>query len=316
MFGYLGDTQSLYYSQLLSFKKRLLELYTKRSKLTAERESLRFKYISEMKAKLANVSGAVIEKTLSSNDPDNIALVNDILKYIRLSIPMANAQGALSGEFAPYILFSSVFGAGDYGVNYLSPIADFLVKSRNPNEDIFYKALDKALNFAYLSSGEKVVQEQRLFNVNPTVSEVAQLKYKDESDPLYIKFNPALRLILESDIPIVVQTMEQMFVSLVNLTQKIVLIQLEIDKAENELQTFVAENAAYFGGAINASDLIRDLKLSAEGDSDAMKRIGLYEQKETPEIVEAIPSDIMTQEKKTSWTVLLAIGAGIYYFIS
>lgn len=117
MFG-LGDAGSDSFDQQLSqFKMTLLDLYKKKAKLVAERESLRFQYLTGFKAQLQALFAAMYNQVFADKNGEGQVLVQSALGAIQHGFPMVTMIGGSLDQWGQPVYN---FG-GTYNVSFLSP---------------------------------------------------------------------------------------------------------------------------------------------------------------------------------------------------
>lgn len=114
--------QNDFTNQLGYFKTNLIALYKQKSKLIAQREALRFQYLTSMKAQFGSVLAAMMQQVYVDQSAGGLKLVGAVMGFIQNRIPMTNMQGqSLQGwEMNP------ASPGGPHGAGFLSPIEDII----------------------------------------------------------------------------------------------------------------------------------------------------------------------------------------------
>ena len=360
MFGF---ERSEYFSMLGTFKNTLFNLYVKKPKLIAERETLRYKYISQDKATYTNIRAAMYDDVMSRNDSDLTLLFNFTIRLITENIPMYTLGGASIdgwGRFAgaaginPYLVEKQNHGEFFRGykpgssvagfLSYLSPIGHFITESflidrDSSQSEPWYKSEFSLIGL--YGSAEGVIagsflgkkSQSRLtgdtISFPPSISYVRALAEEEGRSFNFDKY-PLVEEILTKTYPAgnmmtLITSMMESLRRIVDLTIKIIKVQTEIESTEAQLGQYVSEYSAQFESAIHASDILQDLELAAKGDAQAIRRLGIFEEKSESEPLSEVPVDILTQEvvepvpqveKKSNLPLLVAAGVGIFLLVN
>lgn len=311
MFGY---DRSEYFQMLNSFKYTLLNLYTNKTKFIAERETLRFKYMTQDKAKLLNIKQAMYDELIANNESNAIVVFNFVMSLILQNIPMYQMTGAMIngwGRFAG----SASEGVGKVSLNdmgefwrgysvgssegsvlsYLSPIAHFfqpLLVDRGPDgNEPFYKydyltfvknktSPDRVLAGSFLGQKSFDPASSLAIEFPPRYEYVqsiaaSQNRHINQYDYMLVQEILKMTYPVGNMKDVLVNMMDELR-RIVELTFIILDVQIEIDAVESELANYVSQYAGQVGESLAASDLMKDIQLAADGDAAAMRRLGLF----------------------------------------
>lgn len=324
-----GTEQNYYFQELNIFKKNLLNLYQRRVKLTAERETLRWKYVTQLRAEWNNLASQIYDQAFKKS-PEVVELCRNMIGMIQGFIPMVKVDGAHEMGWGTLPNFG-----GPLNISFLSPTAHLIIDPfwKNSPEQIqidprpfyqMYPGLDsRTLNLLetwFLGDNSARYISERGGNVKISIP----LEYDwmndtngfGENKRLSGYFDEASAIVFAEyngrSIAGLVATMRDTLAKIFDLGDIAISVQIEIDTVEKNLKEYVSEYAAQFGDALNASDILRDLQAAAEGDIEAIKRLGLYEAPvESTVLPEALPEPVIVQPKsKLPW--ILAGAAAIF----
>ena len=320
-----GAEKDVYFSTLDNYKRVLLSLYNKRTKLMAEREALRFKYTTNLKTKLRNLASAIVTEALKTNDYELTKVVQTLLDVSLGQVFMADASGRSVEGFASLNYVAKGSTQSTQLITPLSPLKYIVEENLYGYEKPFYKdfvfsptEFESIIGKYYVSSGGSTFNSDFTIGVPPSLAFFDNWKesyFKDVNLGLY---DQAASFITanypQGNLPALIQETQSEFFHLLNLTNLIILNQRAIDIAETDLKEYVAAYAASAGAALNASDILNDLQAASEGNKEAMMRLGLFEQPSL-EVVEVPPEGSVIEPAKPGNALWVAGAAALYFLM-
>lgn len=267
--------------QLSYFKNDLLSLYRQKAKLIAARESLRFQYLTQGKAKFNSIISAIYNQAYADKNDQAVELLEIIIGTLRTGIPMVLMDGAsVSGWGANVYIFG-----GRHQVGFLSPISHYLTEpfgyEQDPDQRPAYQLYGEAM---VSMTPERIITDFFLPYFVQVYDQQTGVYYPFAGfppDENYVKLfleqrypqnaglisqYPYVKSLLETSYPQaggsladLVSWIMTSLKDIVRQTQQIIKLQFTIDGAENALINFVNEYAAQTGAALNASDVLKDL---------------------------------------------------------
>ncbi len=257
-------------TQLVDFKNTIIGLYKLRTKLIAERESKRFRYITDMKAKLSSISSQIYNKLYADRNYAAQDLFNEVFSKFAQNLPMVDLQGRVADGNG-----NSLYAlGGKYNVSFLSPIAHIL---NSPYDDSTSDPMYKAYGQYLVSITPESVMNQFIFNRMPSFYNDA---YQDLTLPPTRQWVEGLQLnqtgtnLDEFDYLMSVMnsyglfeqlgTIYQTLENIILLTQDIINVQFQIDQTEESLTLFLNEHSEFSGG-LSSSQVLQEIRDQAEG---------------------------------------------------
>lgn len=282
MRGMGEDVHATFNSQIGQFKNLLIGLYRQKSKLSAEREALRFQYLSGMKSKISAAQSAIYQQLFVENNADGAELVRSLIGLIQNNIPMVLMNGSTIqgwgqnifnvggrhsvGQLSPLVhIFSEPFNDpshADQRPMYQIYQASWLNDAQGPNWAIDYYFLP-SWNRAYDAEGK--AHELTI----PMTAEFAAAWIKSRGKGYLSYAAPYAVAMLAHNFgsgslnDILIQA-KAMLKKILELTVTLVRLQLEIDATEADLAMFVADFSAYSGEAISLQEVIDSFKEEAQ----------------------------------------------------
>lgn len=275
-------------SELKNFKNTLLSLYRAKTKMIAERESLRFRYTTQMKNKVTQAFLALNEAIYQLNDSTATALHENIMRWQGRQIPMLEYSGQAS---VPTYGGNVWTLGGKKNTGYLSPITDWLSETYSDDPrypEKFYQS-QQVKNFVMNANASSVdaFLKQYFFNTNGTPGSGSWVRGEDGQDywftmpvdegyvkaslrmyggqPGWIIALPAVNQVYAAaNFMSVMSEARDMMARIIKLTSDIVRNQYQIDDNEKALSQFVADYSQYSQSPIAADEIMRQLELQAE----------------------------------------------------
>lgn len=321
----LGSQSDLFNNQLAVYRDQLIPLYREKSRLTAERESLRFMYLTGIKSKFQSIVSSINGDIFLLNNPDLQEMFNFLVGLYQKSIPMASMNGAsVTGWGNPTVMTDTIaltsfigptykwfepvsesYGYDKpttyfqaYGSAYLSYNTDHWV-----NQYFFppwqrIQDYDLAQEFKLTSPPSKgylMAQEKygKVHNVNANYDKLIELMNKQYGAQSLVS---------------VIADAKDLHYRIVDILLRLFQIQGQIESAEADLVTFINEYSSYSGNPVEAQQILLDIRAAAEAaDEPAVTDI---------EVPEENVEEVIIEEPKKSKLPLVAAAAGILLLIS
>lgn len=315
---FFGNEQDYYFSELKKFKTSILGLYSRRARLVAERETERFKYSTNLKARWNNLVQSILDQAFETGKSGLVDMIRVTLNHIQKSIPMITVSGLRDEHWGVMKVLQG--SSINRPISLLSPSSD-LISVEVSGSKKFYEAYPKLNNSDWYNRHYFLRSE----GLNPVVPvSLAYLTAKFEKTayaPFLVDAEQSLNILngtyATGNVYELVEELRTSFIKIIDLGHMIMSVQREIDAIETQITSFVADYADKFGMALEASDLLNDLYLASQGDMEAIKRLGLYEEPEQAEVVEAVPVDVApVAEPGLSKTPWLVAGAAAIYLLT
>lgn len=273
----LGNQGSAFSAQVNEFKNLLIRLYQTRTKFIAERESLRFRYISEMKARMNAAISSGYEKIFRDKNADAEILYRALVATISRALPMTTLNGQyLEGYNCIYCI------GGRNNMNYLSPMSYFLQEPYDANsEEPIYRDFPfyvhmgqnfltwpatQIMNdyvFARMQKNDYETGNTVSFSF-PITEAWAKATLPQQSYHVISQFNYVMGVMESSGLLSIFEQMFEMLHSIIHLTGEVLKVQIEIDQVEDNLKLFIDELAQY-GEILNKEELLQQIRDMSEG---------------------------------------------------
>jgi len=289
-------------------------MYRQKTKLSAERETLRYKYVSTIRNLIDNLGSALLSQTISDGHEELHAFIAQFVAIVKQHLSMADLTGKdVSG-------YASNFSPGGF-VGFLSPLEKFF-QIYLPGTD--ERKLYQILNYMGYLSPETVTNLDSHFDIawTGTIPDASGsyptihfsmppsqdwweglAHFYGETIPnndfgylnsAVTKTFPQYGSSFSDAVNLAKTTLSQ----IVDKTISLFTLQIDIDKAETDLATFITDNSDFAKTeGINLSDLLKDLEAESE----------------QPDAV-ATPAQVMAPaapKSKTPW--LIAAAAAIWF---
>ena len=315
----MGASESeikIFEERLSEFKTLLLKLYRQKTKMIAEREAWRFKYISGLKTKLNNIIAAMLAQSYTDEKFTIHGIIENFTNQLRREIPMASVSGGPVKDYGR----NPPLHSNNNEVGFLSPMADLITKPAYPES---YSTYDRRLmyvvfleQYAKSMTVDDVLEREFFYYMNRVSNQQEMIPF--DIPPSKVWFNTVfgsqsggiddnnfgyITSLMTKNFPeyggslkSTVDEMYSLLKDIVKRTFEIMNLQSEIDEVEADLSFMVSEFSDYAKSiGLNVSDLLRDLKLAAE-ESD-----------QQPIPIEAI-SEIAPKKSNWPWLVAAAVG--------
>lgn len=267
MFGNQSDSFS---AQINDFKNVLIKLYQTRTKLIAEREAKRYRYVSELKAKLNSATSGIYERLFREKNYAAQNLFQHIVNMFAYALPDVSLSGQYRDQSA--CLYCT---GGANGLSYLSPINHFLqspydTSTTEPAYKVygeFYLTwpTEEILNVYLFSRLRQPLQDGTFLELSvPMTREYAEALLTDERKSDIEQFDYVSALMHEFGTLEFFKEMFALVKDIVQLTQDVLRVQFEIDSVEKDLLAFISEREEYTG-VINANGILQEIRDMAEG---------------------------------------------------
>ena len=315
MFGQMNLDQ-VFDQELTSFKNSLVSLYRQKAKLVAEREALRFQYMTGVKARLQAYRTAIYNKIFSDKDVLSEELLQKVLGKIFLSIPMTNLQGVfeqgfsipplyaggrlLFSAFSPtnHILSESFYDEGSPKTYLAFRDAGFLSDGYEPS--MFYKAARVQAPDGYLVDLSFPLSEAWIN---------ALTQASGETYPPGLVQN-VISLIAQpfsgSTLQSIYEQAQAMSERIVDVTIKLIKVQLEIDHAENDLAVFVNSYQGNLANPRTVDEILREIMAMSEASEAQVQSL-------PKETVDAPVPPIETPAPKSNALLYGLAAIGIFF---
>lgn len=314
MFG----AEEFYFTELQNFKKSLLSLYQKRVKYSAERENERWKYVTQTKGEWSTLTAKLYDQAFLEGSG-----VVDLLRAVLVRLAKMFPMVKLDGDHDPAFGRFEHFG-GPLQLSLLSPTAHLITDPFYKGEEVnlksdsrpFYKMYGNSIRgttalvddyfFGNIARATTAAWDAELGQwvhlTWPVTDEWVEAMVRSQGSSLRLmpdafKDWPKVKAILEASydgksLDGLLQKIKAQLIKVLDLSAMVIRVQTQIDETEDQLKNFVTEYASQFGDALNASDILRDLNAAAQGDMEAIKRLGLYE----APVEAAVPADVLQPE--------------------
>lgn len=287
----MGADNSVYQileQQLAVYKDILIGLYRTKTKAIAERESLRFQYLTGMKSKLSGVISAIYARVFSDQNTDGEELVRAVIALIQQNIPMVSMNGGQLPEWAQ----NPHQSGGRLQPGYLSPITHLISEPynepSNPEQSPFYKIYGPSylvndamtstvIDYYFLPAHYMSIQgmdnnegQVLNFSIPPSLA-WAESYAKARMSHTYFPVEAAhqyLVNVLSTNYPAgnlsdLIEQARLLLSDIVEKTKNIIQLQFDIDQAENDLGILVSEYKDYLGSETFES-ILEQIRREAE----------------------------------------------------
>lgn len=335
-FGMGEDTvQAMFDSQMSSFKTTLIDLYRKKSKAIADRETMRFRYLTGMKAKFLNIVSDMYSSMFADKNSAGETLITKIVDYIKLNTAMINLDGT---QISGWLAAPSRLG-GRLNISYFSPSAHLISEpfyaapSTNvlPAYKIWPGYFDKnAYTLDYYVNGNNVfgtTGQMSLagiggtgyvqFTMPPSLDWTkAFLKSQnaagliDQYDYMVAKFSKTYN---SGNMATTLNDLLELFKSFIQQTKLVVQIQMAIDVSEKDLADFVSSYKGYIGTSTTAADIISTLQAEAEKADIQPPPVAIQAVSDAPAIETVVPPP---PESKSKTPLLAAAAIGVFMLLN
>lgn len=301
-------------AQIASFKSELITLYKRKTKTLSDRETLRFQYLTQGKAKFNSIVSAIYSKLYLDKNVDAQQLVDILIQNLKISIPMTTLDGATIYGWLP----TGVLG-GRFEIGFFSTPSQLLSDPFNGPSDPDQRPAYKMYSDYFLNQfdtdlmlGNYFLPANQVYDGNaqkslsfpiPLTLRYVELLLRNSDSPLLRQFDYVSSLFSESypqaggSLYDLVEWMRKAFSDIAHQTVTLVQIQLKIDELEMALTDYVNDYSKYSGLSLNASDILRGFQ-----DDSA---------KSEEEVRTVVPSSVPEQKSKLPW---IAAALGIYFF--
>jgi len=309
---------SFFSQQLDTYKEQLIKTYTDKARAIAERESLRYKYVTEWRAKLESTFNAIISDAFNLNNSKAASLVPMFFNIFKSYTPMLAVNGATVTGYAQSTYYLGLGYANrefhpelpDYTPldMALSPMTFFFSKwnpnmAINPSEYISQNFVNVEGHWywpnpngwgyrARLPLNSSGLLDSNIWNsLGASTPQADKDALASAILPLFSKeytYGSLINLVAEGD---------ALLNTILGKTRKVFQLQAQLAPLEKSVTEFVADyNKQSAGSVIEAGDVFRQLQ-EASKQANAMAVKTAIEANKAPEVVvpEAIP---VTQKSK------------------
>jgi hypothetical protein len=279
-----GSASSEFDSQLSFYKTTLLNLYKQKTKTIAEREGLRFQYLTSMKAKLSNIQGAIVAQAYADKNYDGTMLTIYVTTFILSHIPVVTLNVGPTTSYGP-----NIYGLGGrLQLGMLSPITHWLSEPfsdpSNPDQAPAYKMYGQAMinnktsdlmrdNFidgvSVHALDENNNDQLYSFSIPPSLGWVVGMitKFRASNGLELISSYPYMADLVSRTYPAgnlreAVEQAGDMLETLLEKTKTVLKIQLDIDQTETELLQFVDQYKEY--ASKPSVEILHEIQFEAE----------------------------------------------------
>jgi hypothetical protein len=259
--------QSSFDAGLSSYKSTLTPMYKQKAMLIAQREILRFQYLTGMKSQVEQITGAMYSQSMLDQNADGLNALTSLVAVVKKRIPMSD----MTGTPLPGWAASPGPGTGASGVllSVLCPIEEFISKPwSQPTAPIQLTALQNYPGnyFAQgLSPGQYLAGPFYFFSP-PDAFSIKNIGSRSSDAAINYALNIASLTYNGITLSGVMTAAQNLWASLSNKTIFILNLQSQIEAQETALSTFVSQNQDFAGG-MNALQVLADLQ--AQSDSAA-----------------------------------------------
>lgn len=321
-----ADVLASFESNLKHYRDTLIGFYRSKAKLTAEREAVRFQYLTTVKNQLVDIASQIANKAYEDKNDVGLKLWTYLIGAAKTAIPVVSLDGS---RITGWKANAGVLG-GRLGLGILSPINQFLVEPfndpSNPDQRpayLVYKGLFTSATWEpsvfvtreffgslTLWGVDENSSQQYIFSVPPRIEWVkAYLRKFYSSDSSAISAYQYVMDLISANWPAgnLIETIDKargLFKEIVEKTVKIITTQYDIDALEAEFVKFVEDFRAQYGvSAVSASDILRELQeLALQPDAQ-------------PEAIMA-PTETIVEAPKKSVLPWVAAGIAALFVIS
>ncbi len=310
-------TTAEFNSQLDTMEKGLMNLYRNKIKLVSIRESLRFQYVSAMRAKWDAVLGAMYSAGYMEGNSFGVQLLTAILPYITIGIPMVDMNGNPSSGWGTNPNNPGT-GGNVSGAGFLSPIQNIISKPFYSLENstdqrtalkiygigYWNEPVENILGVYFFGARFTTLQD-----IPPSADWVQNALVNNQALTRFETSYPFIVDVMTKDFPQgsfkgVIAEMRDLLSQIIAKTQYILTVQEQIDAAEKSLSDFVGDYQA-IGGAVDVAALLLQLQAEAER-ADVPPPV---EQAQAEVLPIAIPQE--EKSMKLPW-ILGALVAGVW----
>jgi len=281
MRGMGEDIQSVFNQQILQYKQVLISLYKQKTKLSAEREALRFQYSSGFKSKVSNAAGRINTEMYSDNNPQGEELVRFIIGFLMGNIPMVALNGSKVQGWGDNVYMAG----GRLSVGLLSPLPHIFVEPfqaiGQPDQRPAYQIYKDmwlgetqgptwVTSYYYLGDWNQVNVDGVVHKLTIPLTEEYTASLLKQRGKAYLAWAfPYMNEMLSTDFGggsfyQIILDGRTMFKKIMEQTVQLMRIQIQLDGAEADLQNFVDEFVAYSGQTIVLSEVLASIKAEAD----------------------------------------------------
>lgn len=336
----------LFESQLFTFKNTLVKLYKQKTKAIAEREVMRFKYLSGLKAKFLNIvsdmySEIYMEKNLSGEN-----VIRYVIEYIQGKIPMATLSGGTQNGWGglPYNI------GGRLTINFFSPSTHILSEpfdgpsspdqrpaylkypnhyGKNSSATVDYMVKNYSLFGNYTRMSEQYLPNTSTygyidFSFPPSFNWV-QSYLRGHKSPGYVLTQDAYDYMVEKftktypsgNLVNVIDEFAQLYENIILQTHLIVNLQNDIDLAEKNLAEFVDAYKEHIGTTQTLDEILAALQEeAARADVQPASDIPVGASVHAEMADEIIPPPLPPEEKSMKVPLMAAAAIGIFMLLN
>jgi hypothetical protein len=256
-----AEMVTFFKTQLEDYKQKILKLYQERTTIMAERESARFKYISAWKSRLERAVGALQQEAGFNNQFAYV--LNTLFDAVLRNIPMAMPNGSLvlvngSMKYGSPISYLGLTDSG-IAISYLAP-SDILLNYKPANYDLpVYKLYTESL---ISQQPLAMLNQVWLYTVmiNPETSQWEPLSFPMPLEwmKMFVKIqvgqddeivNSVMALLNkdtgQGSFNSIMSDGYSLALDVTDKTSKMIHLQLLVDEAIANLESFVAEFKSY-----------------------------------------------------------------------
>lgn len=301
-------------AQIAAFKSELITLYKRKTKTLSDRETLRFQYLTQGKAKFNSIVSAIYSKLYLDKNADAQQLVDILIQNLKIGIPMTTLDGVTVYGWLPTVVLGGRFELG-----ILSPSDQILSKPFNAESDPDQRPAYKIFSDFFLNQfdtdlmlGNSFLPRNQIYDPEvqhylgfpiPLTRRYVELILRNPDSPLLSQYDYVSSLFSESypqaggSLYDLVEWMRKAFSDIAHQTVALVQIQLKIDELETALTDYVNEYSKYSGLSLNASDILRGFQDDSAKSEEEVKTV--------------VPVSVPEQKSKLPW---IAAALGIYFF--
>lgn len=337
-FGMGADSEaSMFEAQLFAFKTSLVKFYRDKAKAIAERETMRFKYLTGLKAKFQNIVSDMYAEIYKENNANGELLTRYIIDFTQSHIPMTSLTGDtvagwgqrpynLGGrlginQFSPtthilsepfnalnatdkrpaYLIYANIFSGTSQNLQwYLDNYFLFGIASRMPRSSLVPPGTG-TIDYTFPPSKDWVAAYLKAFKGATTLSLLDQYDYM---------VSKITKIYPSGNLGDIVKEFTELFKSIIQQTKLVVGLQVQIDLTEKNLAEFVEAYRSYIGTSQTLAQILEELHAEAEkADIQPPIEVPVGASVQAPPADEIVPPPPPPPESKSMKTPLMAAAA-------
>ncbi len=340
MRGMGEDIHTVFNEQIVQYKQILISLYKQKTRLSAEREALRFQYLSGFKSKVSASMGRINSAMYGDSNTQGEEATRIMMGFMMTNIPMV----LLNGANAPGWGANPFMVGGRLSVGLLSPLSHIFVEPFNavgaPDQRPAYQiyaqswlndsqGVNWVVSYYYLPDWQRATDANGVMQTlsNPPTAEFIQawLKSRGKNDLLFSI--PYVLQMLTTDFgggsfTQILSDGKLMFRKIVEQTIMLLRIQLQLDVAEAELRNFVDEFVAFSGQPIVLTELLASIKAEADAPEVVVNEVPVgatvVEDVVIPNIpvsedIAEVPAAVVVEQKSSLKIPMMIAAAGAIF---